>query len=405
MATTCAARAVVCGVVAGMMPVATLTPDGEWDFEDRDTLTLLMGQLGDEMDWGGFAQARRLNDRLAERYRAALGREDLAEAVASCWATGRVELWPDDRRWHPGSSCHRPKLCAVHAHMETRRRLRVMLQRYQATKGLRLQHFVLTIPNVSPGRLRADGWDALWAAWNKIRRHRSFRAVRAALASWEVTWSLSRGDWHPHLHVLVAADWYDPATGAGDVDWDRIHREWEALTGSVQTKMTPVTPHPVWGEAGAFYEVVKYVSKFYGEEAADDDPDEPGGAGLLDMPDEALAEWFGVTNGRRAWRTYGAWYDAEDDAEDDRDDNDADAAPAEAREPVAEVRWRWRREGAGHLDVYLIRANKSASPNDVATALRTWIAELYRDRRRGKRRPDPLWGTPDPAGVRQETRR
>lgn len=388
-----------------MSVIVRLEADGEVAWDAKDNLTVLMSQLGDEMDWGGFGRARRLNDRLAARYRAALGREDLAGAVESCWATGRVELWPDDRRWHPGSSCHRPKLCAIHAHMETRRRLRVMLRRYRETEGLRLQHFVLTIPNVAPGRLRDDGWDGLWDAWNKIRRHKSFRAIRAALASWEVTWSVARGDWHPHLHVLVAAEWYDPATGRGDVDWDRIHREWEALTGSVQTKMKPVTPHPIWGELGAFYEVVKYVSKFYGDEETEEDAEEPGGAGLLDMPDEALAEWFDVVNGRRAWRTYGDWYDAEDDAEEADEPEATDAAPADATEPVAEVRWRWRREGAGHLDVYLIRANKSASDEDVAAALRAWIAELYRDRRRGKRGPDPLWGTPDPAGVRRETRR
>ncbi len=83
------------------------------------------------------------------------------------------------------------------------------------------------------------------------------------------------------------------------------------------------------------------------------------------MTDEAFAEWFEATHGKRTMRSYGIWYNLVKDEEGDEDYDYGDL--------LAKFAWR---VSSGALSVTLIRVDKSGSDLEerlLKSLEKTWI--------------------------------
>lgn len=348
------------------------------------------------------AEGRRLalNRRLAAKLDR-IGRGDLAGRVAACHAVGSVGITADGReRMYADRYCHVRRLCAWCARDEAARRARVLRPvLVDAARRYRIQFATFTVENAPMGTLEARVATLLRAL--ERLRHRAVwrRVVRAAAMTVESTWHGTEGctcghggTYHVHVHMLVARPRYDGSSGT-DLDWRALDAAWHELTGG-----TPIDWEDVDGEAAAV-EMTKYVSKLTAERSAP----KPGacpatGGGVLDMPDEAFAEWVGVFGAphRRWWRTYGEWFRLGREL-DAPEGEPAPETPDREAEPAAEVlrlTWEPDAEGGTRLGVF-IQPNNSAcaawsawsctwTPADIVAAITRWLQR--REARRIARR-------------------
>lgn len=334
---------------------------------DRQLSTSEQDELGTVLNGGSFAEACRVGDRMAEKL-SRIGRRDIAEKVESCYRQGRVDIFRVgealDHRWFPFVSCDYSKLCPFHAHAESQRRLARYfwaIRRDAKRFPGRLRFGTLTGPNVEPGRL-AEAVKDYWEAWTRLRRSAVWKGVQGALVNMELTWNGRSGTYNLHLHVLCVASFHF------DFNFVGIRERWkELLPGAEWVRFDPVQDR---GKdlLGAVREIVKYLSKFVagGEGPGGEDQ----GGGLLDMPDDAFAEWFEVFHGGRTLRSYGCWYRL--GSEGSAGGQEGPAEEVGAPELIATFTYSWGRE-SGRVrvcDVSLIQGDKSTDYAEVLSYMK-----------------------------------
>jgi Replication protein len=118
----------------------------------------------------------------------------------------------------------------------------------------------------------------LWASFSRLRHRSIWKSVAGAVVSLEITFNRTERTWHPHLHVLVDADF---------IVWQRLRDAWGEVTLGEGTSVYIQRCRPGWQR-----ELIKYVTK------------------VKDLYDDfqALKEFLGFAKGRRFVRTYGQLY-------------------------------------------------------------------------------------------------
>ena len=121
----------------------------------------------------------------------------------------------------PGWRCG-DRLCPTCAHHRARR----LVARYapkviEEARGRRLLFLTVTMKNVE--RLTPEVYAKLKRCFKRMRRHRSFAAVRGGVLAIETTRNHQAATWHPHLHAVLIARRY--------LNQDQLQREWRELTG------------------------------------------------------------------------------------------------------------------------------------------------------------------------------
>lgn len=115
--------------------------------------------------------------------------------------------------------------------------------------------------------------------FTRLRRRRVWSAhVRGGVATIEVTWSPSRQQWHPHLHIIADGTFWEQA---------KVADVWEAVTGDSRVVDIRRVPSR---EA-----LVRYVAK-YASKSQD-----PSG-----LPASRWIEWCTSTHGLRMASTFGS---------------------------------------------------------------------------------------------------
>lgn len=140
-------------------------------------------------------------------------------------------------------------------------------------------HVVLTLR--SSDASLGDQLDRLYKAGSKLRGRKWWKCrVAGGMASLELTRNATTGQWHPHLHCLVHADWLDQA---------ELAREWEAVTGDSRIVHVSLVEH----HAAAIREVTKYVTKPVHRS--------------IDFDPVSLQTLIGALHGRHLVTTFGSW--------------------------------------------------------------------------------------------------
>lgn len=137
----------------------------------------------------------------------------------------------------------------------------------------------------------AEATDALWKAYNKLIRRKSFKAAfRGGHAFYEVTHNMGAGTWHAHLHCIVD----------GWMAQRDLSALWLACTGdSPVVHISQLKDRTGVGYGKAVQEAVKYpckVSQIVGS---------PG----------LVAEFLDTLRGRRLYRTFGDVYGISEEPE------------------------------------------------------------------------------------------
>lgn len=148
----------------------------------------------------------------------------------------------------------------------------------------RMSNPVLAVLTLRNRASLGDATDALWAAYNKLIRRKSFKAAfRGGHAFYEVTYNRGAGTWHAHLHCI-----FDGWMAQRD-----LSALWLACTGDSPIVHISQLKDPTGdGYGKAVQEAVKYpckVSQVVGSPAL-------------------VAEFLDTLRGRRLYRTFGDVY-------------------------------------------------------------------------------------------------
>jgi plasmid rolling circle replication initiator protein Rep len=196
-----------------------------------------------------------------------LGNDSLAERIAQCGSRLEFAECPNGHeRKLVGANFCRSRLCAM---CSARRALLIGFQVRSVfhaallhVPGSRLIFLTLTMPNVSGDRIGAAITD-LYSAFQRLWRTVDVKKIATGyFRALEVKYSKQRGDYHPHLHVLILVP------GRYFEDWYIERQRWVALWQRAarnslitQVDVRAVKPKTVGGDrlAGAAAEVSKYT--------------------------------------------------------------------------------------------------------------------------------------------------
>lgn len=161
--------------------------------------------------------------------------------------------------------------CGVIRARQLRDDLRELVKSIDAPK-------LLTLTLRSSDAPLGDQVATLRASLKRLRRSKAWkRHVRGGLAVIEVTYNAARGQWHPHLHLLVDGSYWRQA---------KIADLWEGITGSSRI----VDVRAVHDRAAAVGYCLKYVLKTQT---------------MPDVPPARLSEWVVAMKGQRMAQTFG----------------------------------------------------------------------------------------------------
>lgn len=218
------------------------------------------------------ARRKRVYDALVEAGVSPRRRENYAQCGSNAWV---LQNSRDGAIKTTGAYCH-DRFCQACQQSRAGRIARALNARVPTQKCL---HVVLTLR--SNDQPLGEQLDRLYKASAKLRARKWWRS-RAAGGSQtlELTRNTTTGQWHPHLHILVHAEW---------LKHQELSDEWHAVTGD----STIVHVSLVANSAAAVREVTKYLSKPIHRS--------------IDFDRASLVTLIHALKGRRLIGTFGTW--------------------------------------------------------------------------------------------------
>lgn len=234
---------------------------------------------------------------------------------------------------------------------------------HQASRDIDAPAF-LTLTLASSDAPLRDQIDRLTQAARKLRQRRSWqKRVSGGIQVLEVTWSDSKGRWHPHLHCLVDAIYWPQS---------EIADEWQAVTGD--SRIVDIR------RVGSRSEAANYVAKYCSK-----------GSDVSKIPQARIAEWCEALHGKRWAQTFGHLHGVKTKRED------TEAGRSIAWHGYLAELWQARDQGdaaAARLLDQLAHAAANPDPDadrDLADELAEWYA-------RAGLVPDPAERAPRDSG-------
>lgn len=239
-----------------------------------DDITTMAAGLQQEIDvrfTPKRADAERLADVYSEIHKRLLAPsyQRRADLVGQCGTFLEYRVTEQDRRLHKANFC-RDRLCPL---CTWRRSLKIYGQISRVMNVLESQGFVflfltLTIRNRSGGDL-PDAVQVLYDGWRKLyHKHSVFRRqVQGTFRSLEVTRNSATGEYHPHLHCILAVrpSYFDGKNYLPKSAWRAMWRDCAGLDYDPQVDIQRIKPRAgadgSTSLAGAAAEVAKYAVK------------------------------------------------------------------------------------------------------------------------------------------------
>lgn len=163
---------------------------------------------------------------------------------ANCGATALVFVNQDNGQVELNASYCHDRFCQACGHTRAGRLQVALAARVPTARCL---HVVLTLRSTDAPL--KDQLDRLYKCGSKLRSRKWWKSrVAGGMASLELTRNASTGQWHPHLHCLVHADWLTQSALAD---------EWQKVTGDSRVVHVSLVENSV----AAIREVTKYVTK------------------------------------------------------------------------------------------------------------------------------------------------
>lgn len=239
-----------------------------------DDFSIRTTELQQEID-GRFAPKRSDAERLAgvydeiHRRLQAPSYQRRADLVGQCGTFLEYRVTEQDRRLHKANFC-RDRLCPL---CTWRRSLKIYGQISRVMNVLESDGFVflfltLTIRN-RPGGDLPDAVQTLYDGWRQLYHENAVfkRQVQGTFRSLEVTRNDKTGEYHPHLHVILAVrpSYFDGENYLTKAKWRAMWRKCAVLDYDPQVDIRRIKPKMGLGGtpdlSGAVAEVSKYAVK------------------------------------------------------------------------------------------------------------------------------------------------
>lgn len=234
---------------------------------DTDFTTELGDLQGEVME--KFTPKRGDADKLAGVYAALYGRtaapsfQRRAFSVGECGTFLEYRVSAQDRKLHAANFC-RDRLCPL---CTWRRSLKIFAQISRVMDVLEKDYcflfLTLTVRN-RPGGDLPETIDMLYDGWRKMYHESAVfkRRVAGTFRALECTRNERTGDYHPHLHVVLAVkpDYFAGRNYMPKAAWAKLWRECCGLDYSPVVDVRKIKPG-ARGLAGAVAEVSKYAVK------------------------------------------------------------------------------------------------------------------------------------------------
>lgn len=192
-----------------------------------------------------------------------------AELVSQCGTFLEYQVAEQGSRLHRANFC-RDRLCPL---CTWRRSLKIYAQISRVMdvlqeRGYQFLFLTLTIRN-RPGADLPDAVQQLYDGWRKLyHKHSVFRRqVQGTFRSLEVTRNQTTGEYHPHLHCILAVrpSYFDGRNYLPKNAWRKMWRECAGLDYEPQVDIQRIKPRAgadgSTSLAGAAAEVAKYAVK------------------------------------------------------------------------------------------------------------------------------------------------
>lgn len=243
--------------------VASSLVDGNGDFADSITTSnfnTIMASLQDEISVR-FQPKKEMACHLADVY-ALMDLRSRAHRVADCGTYLEYYITADNKKLHMANFC-KDRLCPM---CNWRRSLKIYGQVSSVMDVLESQYsflfLTLTVRNCSSEDL-PDTVQALFDGWRKLYRKKFFKqSVCGTFRSLEITRNATTGQFHPHLHVVLAvrADYYSGRNYISQALWCQLWKDCCGLDYDPVVDIRKIKPSQA-GLGGAVAEVSKYAVK------------------------------------------------------------------------------------------------------------------------------------------------
>lgn len=148
---------------------------------------------------------------------------------------------------------------------------------------------LLTLTIRSSDRPLHDQIQHLKESFTRLRRQKGWKArVAGGLATFEITFNETRGQWHPHLHAIIDSPFYP---------LEKLRSAWQEATGDSSI----VDIRRVNSKSSAASYIAKYVSK---------------SNNAAEFPDARIAEWASEVRSLRFFTTFGIMHGMKTDDPD-----------------------------------------------------------------------------------------
>ena len=209
----------------------------------------------------------------------------LAEKVLGCHKKFRHRRCDNNHDWAKATNSCSVRLCP-HCARDKAKTIGTKVQAFVVGKE-NLKYMVLAERN---SKNLAEGISSLYSAWDRLRRSVFWkRRVTGAMVVLEVTYSVKRKSWHPHLNVLFEGDY---------IPFRELNIKWQKVTeGRGRTSWIQKA------NEGTVWELIKYTLKV----AEYEDTSEGRVLHLLFEDPRVLDEFLSSVYGVRLIRTYGSF--------------------------------------------------------------------------------------------------
>lgn len=215
-----------------------------------------------------FDTKKKASSLLSEVY-AGLGLTSRALRVSDCGSFLAFAVSSDSHRLILANFC-KDRLCPM---CNWRRSLKIfgqvskVMNELQKRNDLDFLFLTLTIRNCSESDLSCtvqtifDGWRRFYNVW--LRRYKQ-GSVFGSFRSFEVTYNHSTGEYHPHLHIILAVPkeyFLNPRLYISQAEWAEIWADSCGLDYTPIVHIEKIKPDKNGSLVGAVAEVAKYAVK------------------------------------------------------------------------------------------------------------------------------------------------
>lgn len=117
----------------------------------------------------------------------------------------------------------------------------------------------LTIPNVRADELRA-AIQHIGRSWTKLLKRQRYAAWADAVRKIEITYNAKRGDYHPHMHIVLFVQ-KSYFKGTKYISQTQLLQDWREVTGQPEITQVDIRRCYDKGTSSAILEVAKYSAK------------------------------------------------------------------------------------------------------------------------------------------------